>query len=675
MVNNQCFHPSSHQGITALLLAIVAVLSLTTGTVVAATAVPEVTNTEQQAKQQQLYKKTLSAIKKNHKTNTEYGLAQLKDYPLYPYLQKAQLERKLYRLPYREVDAFLKQYEDTVVAAQLNRRWLKTLAKKKQWTQFSRYYRNTYPTDLSSNNELNCYYLEGLHQTGYGQAALQHTAQVWASGKSLPDSCDSVFKRWRNAGLQTDEAMWNRVKLALSANNTLLARYLTERTSAKLKPYARRLLSVHKRPRRIEDASNFNDGSAYSSDIVYHGLRRLTPADPQLASDLWVQYRGNGMFSDAQYQTIRNKIARQLIASGDSSTLGWLIAHDPNTEDAYLLEWRIRLALKQEQWQSASQWISLLPEDLQQKPRWRYWLARSYQELNNPAADNVFRVLAAERTYYGFLAADILGIHYGFNHSQIVAEENIPSIDQDAGIQRAREFYQLGELTPARREWFKTIAPYNQQQLLTATGLAHSWGWHQQAIHTTIKADHWNDLSIRFPLAYQTAMTESAQSTTIRLEWLYAIARQESAFAHDARSSADARGLMQIRPPTAKQVAKRMGIKFKNSDLYQAPNNIQLGSNYLKQLLDDFSGNRILATAAYNAGPHRVKKWLKRQPAELPYDIWIETLPFHETRNYVQNVLAFSVIYSHRLGLDPALIAEREMFIGNGLALTATQKN
>jgi soluble lytic murein transglycosylase len=111
-------------------------------------------------------------------------------------------------------------------------------------------------------------------------------------------------------------------------------------------------------------------------------------------------------------------------------------------------------------------------------------------------------------------------------------------------------------------------------------------------------------------------------------------------------------------------VAQKIGIRYTSSDLFRPEKNITLGSNYLKTLLDDFEGNHILATAAYNAGPNRVKGWLEKQNMILPHDIWIETLPFHETRNYIQNVLAFSVIYAHRLGINSPLIAKQEMLIG-----------
>lgn len=640
-----------------LMAATLAVLFTLLPIIPAQASTPKPAESVDSKQQARLYQNTLYAIRKGHRTNTQAGMTALADYPLYPYLEKQLLYKRLRHLPKADVDAFLSEYDGSVVATQLHKRWLKVLAGKHQWQDFLYYY-----DDKIANNTLRCYHLEALHQSGYAQLALNQTADLWLSGKSMPDSCDAAFQRWQDAGLQTDELVWQRTKLALNEKNSLLARYLSKRASAELQPYTRRLISVHFRPTRLEKQADFNEKNRYNADIISHGLVRLAAKDAELATRLWIDYRGEHPLSAEQNYTIRDKIARQVIASGSSQALSWLIAHDPNAEDSYLLEWRIRLALREESWDQAASWITLLPPSLQQHPRWRYWLARAQQPNRPEQAQALLETLSAERNYYGFLAAELLDTGYDLNASQLTSESLNELVSQPA-IARAKTFFDMGELTSARREWFAAVQTFDQPELIAATRLAHQWGWHQQAILTTIKADHWDDLDIRFPLAYQQNMTQSAQQASIPLDWLYAITRQESAFAEDARSSADARGLMQLRPPTAHLVAKSLGMAFNSRDLYTPETNIQLGSNYLKQLLARFDGNQILATAAYNAGPHRVDRWLKSQSKALPYDVWIETLPYHETRHYVQSVLAFSVIYSHRLGLEKPIIQPHEQRI------------
>ena len=166
---------------------------------------------------------------------------------------------------------------------------------------------------------------------------------------------------------------------------------------------------------------------------------------------------------------------------------------------------------------------------------------------------------------------------------------------------------------------------------------------------------------LRFPLAYGVEIAESAQGNQIDTSWILAIARQESAFTPDARSPAGAMGLMQLMPRTAKETAKRAKVRYKGSHQLTEPElNLKLGSYYLASLSRRYAGHRVLASAAYNAGPGRVNSWLE-QRQDLPIDIWIETIPFDETRNYVQNILSFSVIYSDMLGLPKQLLRAHEL--------------
>jgi len=175
-----------------------------------------------------------------------------------------------------------------------------------------------------------------------------------------------------------------------------------------------------------------------------------------------------------------------------------------------------------------------------------------------------------------------------------------------------------------------------------------------------IEIKHWDDLNLRFPLAYKEMVAGAAIATDIDPQLLFAIARQESAFSPDAKSPAGALGLMQLMPATAKQTARRSGVIYRYHDLLKPEPNIKLGSRYLNSLLSQFDGNRILAAAAYNAGPNRVKKWLQVSEGKMPFDVWIETIPFKETRGYVQNVLAFSAIYSHKLGSRAPMVKPKE---------------
>jgi soluble lytic murein transglycosylase len=244
----------------------------------------------------------------------------------------------------------------------------------------------------------------------------------------------------------------------------------------------------------------------------------------------------------------------------------------------------------------------------------------------------------------------------------------VPQPPQTPALLRAHEFHALGEAADGRREWQSALRDMTAEQQQNAALLAEQWGWHDRAIQTASKAGAWNDLQLRFPLAYRDLMQEAAHNTSLPTSWLYAITRQESTFMPDARSSAGALGLMQLMPDTAREVARGLRIKTSAADLQRPEPNIRLGSTYLSSMLKRYNGNRILATAAYNAGPGRVSRLVKSQQGTVPSDVWIETLPYRETREYVQNVLAFNVIYAKRMGREKPLVEKNEAYVTGSAA-------
>jgi soluble lytic murein transglycosylase len=240
-------------------------------------------------------------------------------------------------------------------------------------------------------------------------------------------------------------------------------------------------------------------------------------------------------------------------------------------------------------------------------------------------------------------------------------EAEIIDLAQQPGIQRAIELFHIGETTTANREWYYTTRNLSESQWQAAAELANRHQWDNRSIMSMIKASYWNDMSLRFPLTYQPPMTKAGKQLNVESNLLLAIARQESALSPNAVSPAGARGLMQMMPATAKNTARKFGIKYRNSnDLFNVDKNIDLCSKYYKQLLEQFNNNRIVASAGYNAGPHRANRWLEKSDGLLDFDMWVETIPFKETRGYVQNILAFSAIYKYRMGQIPQMLTPHE---------------
>ncbi|MBE9561701.1 MAG: lytic transglycosylase domain-containing protein, partial [Proteobacteria bacterium] len=319
---------------------------------------------------------------------------------------------------------------------------------------------------------------------------------------------------------------------------------------------------------------------------------------------------------------------------------------------------RIKLAMRQQNWIALADFITELPEQQQQDLQWRYWLARALEKTNKQKkARQIYTELAQERDYYGFLAADRIGTEHKMQHSSIILTQlDIDKLMRNPSIASAYEFYRLSQvygdsfLIKARQEWYYAINLLTKSSKATAAALANRWGWHFQAIVTVAKAGHYDDLNIRFPLLFRNEIEIGARKQNIDVAWAYGIIRQESAFQTTARSRAGALGLMQLMPATGRLVAKQIGIKLKNKqNILDINVNISLGTAYLRKLLDKFDGNYMLATAGYNAGPGRSKRWAAKNSC-VPADIWVELIPFKETRKYVSRVMFYTSIFENRLG-------------------------
>jgi soluble lytic murein transglycosylase len=414
---------------------------------------------------------------------------------------------------------------------------------------------------------------------------------------------------------------------------------------------------VNSNPKLLNQKNRFSKQSPQMQEIIINGLERYARSDAKAALVLWQNYDAQQLFSDTDRLDIKYQIALRLLYQNHEVEAAQLVSSTPNLTRVDLIEWLIRESLRKQAWEQVNEWISRLPDEARQTERWRYWQARTMEqldikEINGETPTAIYAAIAPARSFYGFLAADKTGINYHLlDRPMTISPEQMQDVENAPGIQRAREFYLRGELGAASREWFYTTRKMPSEQIIIAGRLAERWGWYRHGIQAMIDANYWDDLEVRFPIVYKDFVAKAARQTTVNPLFIFAVTRQESAFVHDAKSPAGAMGLMQLLPSTAKQTAQRNGLSYSPLDLLLPEKNIALGSRYLNQLLTSFNGNRILAAAAYNAGPSRVRRWLNKDAnTQLPYDVWIETIPYKETRGYVQNILSFSVIYAYRLG-------------------------
>lgn len=620
--------------------------------------------------QRALFLQTRDLLQRKQNDAAAAGVAALQNYPLLPYLQLQQLQNTLDQQSNQAIDTFLTRYDNTVVADQLRNQWLQQLALNGRWKDYLNYFRAIDASKLQQ-----CWYLEALYRNNQNDTALQETGKLWLT-IDLPDACDDALQRWLDSNQRSEALVWKKLLLALERKQETLARALAVQIREPYKLQAEYALLLYRNPAALNDLLPQITQQPEASSVIATTLKNIARRDPLNATLLWQQIKNSGQLNGADSDAVRREIGRWQVAQFGFDALPWLQQFDPNGEDIYLAEWRARLALRGGDWPQIERLITQLPNELAQTSRWQYWRARAFAAQQDNAekqkqAQEIFTALARERSYYGFLAADFLKTPYQFNDQRIP-----PSIAPDALLEqpalvRAREFYLLGENANARREWQYGSRQLNAAEKQSAALLAEQWGWYDQTIRTANQLGILNDLRLRFPIGFREHMQQAAQNTVLPPQWLFAITRQESAFMPDARSPVGALGLMQLMPDTARQVAKGLRTRINIDQLLQPDMNIRLGSNYLRELFDRYTGNRILATAAYNAGPNRISTLLKNQTGTLPADIWIEILPYRETREYVQNVLAFSVIYGQRLGQPVSLLNASEQQIASTSPLTA----
>ena len=486
--------------------------------------------------------------------------------------------------------------------------------------------------------------------------------KLWLVESSQPRACDPILKAWRDADNLTDELAWKRYSMALTANNVTLARYLIRFVKDQDKILANNFRMAHIRPDYINRTRLFTGTDDKSRSVILHGIKRLANKNPLKALDTLNKYQISHQFSLSELESISTYIGVRL--ARDPDTLHALNQMPINlSQNQKVIGVRLLTALRQLNWNDVLAFIHNLESDAQLSNRWQYWkariLSRSDDIYDQQTANGIFESLADHRGFYGFMSADILGRNYNFEDESIaVSDAEILALEAIPGIQRALELLVLDERIQARREWNFTTRHFSPMQLQIAARVASKWGWHHKAIAAIIDAKAWNDLDIRFPLAFHDNFIIGARTADIPVDWNIAIARQESAFMPDARSPVGARGIMQLMPATARLTARKVGMRNPSThDLNNPTTNIQLGSAYLGQMMRKFGNNRILASAAYNAGPSRVRSWLDDK---LPLDVWIETIPYDETRNYVMNVLVFSAIYSRKLNRQSPLVYDHE---------------
>jgi peptidoglycan lytic transglycosylase len=603
------------------------------------------------------YEAALDALRAGNVAHYQILARRLDGYVLHPYLEYQFLKDRLNATPPETIRRFLTEAAPAPVSDLLRRKWLRLLAARGSWETFLVEYK-----DIEDDPELQCMRLNRLLKVSDYQAPLlEEVANLWRTGQRLPGSCDAVFAAWRAGGHMTPEIVWERIRLAMEQRNVTLAAHLASYLAVGDRVWVNRWIAMHRHPERELANIRYPVETPIARMIVRHGVVRLAFRDPQEALDRWEALKKKYQFFGEDDNYVMRYIG--ILAAQDHlpSALKLLSAVSADAADENVHLWRLRAALLAGQWETAKRFVAGLTADQQTEPEWRYWKARILEHTGNTTeARRLFDGLARERGYYGFLAADRLGFPYSMQHTPVDATpEEVSAMLARPGIQMAQELYSMGEVIDARRQWAYTTRHMSKRDLAVAAVIARQWGWHDRAILTVNRSDYQDDIELRFPLAYRDVIETNANRHGLDPGWVYGVVRQESAFVPDARSGAGALGLMQLMPATGRLTGRRLNIPVRGAHaLLDVEKNINLGAGYLRQMLDRYDGNEVPATASYNAGPNRVNDWFTGD-GPMDAEIWIETIPIDETRDYVKNVLAFTTVYDFRLDNHPLRLQSR----------------
>lgn len=613
--------------------------------------------------QRSLYKEWQTKYTTWNDSKQREQLAALKDYPLYPYAQYQYLKAHLSTISSDEIQMFIKKNHDFPLSSSLMQSYIEMLTQQKKWQKIIEL-----PIDKSLAS--NCRYKYALSQLNQPDKAFVNVQRLWLSANDLPSACDPLFTEWEKTGAKTANLILQRIELALSKNNIKLASYLTEQLPDNYNTLKKNLLAVFKNPQNLADFAKNITATPFSKKVVMLSFPRLANSNTDLATSLLPTLKQQQNLSEKQVIQLQKSIALNYFkATAIEEQITWRDHFISLHGDALLVEKRIRLALKNNQLDQVAYWLNLLTETDKQKDEWRYWQAVILANNNqNDEAKKILQGLAKGRGFYAMYSAQKLKQKYHFNFEYPVIANVSPKIelarlvDQYAKlpvIQRIEELRYWDNLSEAIAEWRYFLQDKNNSKQYAAIArYAYLRGWGEHSIQATIIGKLWNNWQERFPIVYRKLFHKFTQDKAISLSFALAIARQESALDPTVQSPSGAKGLMQLMPATAKDSAKKVALKeYKNAtQLYDPLINIQLGSYYLDYVYQLFNKNRILASAAYNAGPNRLNRWLQEIADDLDAVAFIESIPFTETRNYVKNVLVYDYIYQLILNQKPSVL-------------------
>jgi len=552
------------------------------------------------------------------------------------------------------VDAFLARHENTYVAEKLRVDWLRQQGKRQQWADFDR----EYPHLAQPEQDLVCYALQSRRAQG-DLSVLDEALPLWLTLLEPPESCYPVLEALIVNKRVLADSVWARIRRQFEANKIAAASYSMNYLPPSQMPEKKVVQAVIDTPLPwlLKLPSDFA-GNRVQRELAVLAIQRVARNDPRVAADQLARVAPSLAAGEKAWAW--SQIGYQGAQRHLPEAMDWYRQAGDAALSDEVAQWKVRAALRAHDWGGVRSTIERMPPALAAQTAWVYWLGRAYRAGGMlEEAGTQFTKIAGQPDFYGTLANDELGRSTMTPpKAPLPTREELLQVNANPGVQRAQTFFRLGLRTEGVREWNFALRAMSDRELLAASDIAQRAGMYDRAIAAADRTRNEHDYSLRYLAPYGDQVRPAARNQVLDDAWVYGLMRQESRFVTSARSPVGASGLMQLMPATAKWVANKIGLKdYQPSRVNDTDLNLLLGTTYMRLVLESLDNHPVLASAAYNAGPGRARRWRAERPLEGA--IYAETIPFNETRDYVKKVMNNSVYYAALFDGKPQTIKSR----------------
>lgn len=582
----------------------------------------------------------------------------LRDYPLYPYLEYRQLSSDLMNTPALAVTNFVQANPTLPPARTLRNRFVNELARREDWRGLL-----AFSPEKPGTVEAQCNYYYAQYAVGDTQGAWDGAKTLWLTGQNRPNACDKLFGAWRASGTQDPLAYLERIRLAMKAGNTGLVKALASQMPSQYQTIATAITDLANNPNNVltfARTTGATDFTRQLAAVAFSSVARQDVENARLMIPTLVQAQ---QLNDDQTQELRDIVAWRLMGNDVTDEQArWRDDAIMRSQSTSLIERRVRMALGTGDRAGLNTWLARLPMEAKDKDEWRYWQADLLMERGrDDEARSILLALMQQRGFYPMVAAQRLGEPYPLRVEKAPGTI-LSTLTGGAEMARVRELMYWNQDNTARSEWANLVSSRSQTEQAQLARYAFDQRWWDLSVQATIAGKLWDNLQERFPLAYNDLFVRYTTGKDVPQSYAMAIARQESAWNPKVKSPVGASGLMQIMPGTATHTVKMFNLPgYSNPvQLLDPETNINIGTSYLQYVYQQFENNRIFASAAYNAGPGRVRTWLGNSAGRIDAVAFIESIPFSETRGYVKNVLAYDAYYRHFMGQKEDVLSSNE---------------